>query len=85
MCGSIKKSAKALDLHHVWPGLYDTLEMERFVLLCGTCHDFIEHMGMRWPTKTVPNEDKMLVWLDRFIPRNVRTIDKYMGKVQKDS
>ena len=80
LCGSVKDSQKALDLHHVYPGYYDDLDPAKFALLCTSCHEFIEHIGVRWATGGVPNEGKMMVWLDHFIPRIVRTIDKYMTK-----
>ena len=66
MCG-IKKTAKGLDLHHLTPALYDLLEPDRFVLLCTSCHEFVERMAFR--VATMPDREKFEAWAGRFLPR----------------
>lgn len=80
LCGSIKKSAKALDLHHVFPDEYDNLDPNKFKFLCTTCHEFIEFIAVRIAAGGVPNLEALKAWAGDFIPRVER---KYGFPVKK--
>lgn len=73
-------TAKSLDLHHLRPDLYDLLDPKLFKLLCTKHHELVEWMAIQLEYGDVPNQEAAMAWLGPFLPKVVRTIDKYMTK-----
>lgn len=40
-CGKQYKDIKNLNVHHRFESQYDNLSVDRFMVLCKTCHEFI--------------------------------------------
>lgn len=72
LCGSRKKSARALDLHHIEPENYDNLDPSKFALLDTKCHEFVEWMAIRVRMGGVYRQDILLEWVGPFLPKIVR-------------
>jgi len=83
LCGQEHKKGE-LDLHHLDPHLYDTLDETRFKLLDTKCHDLVEWMAVRLAADPngIPNKEAMLAWLGPFLPTIVRFYGSPVKKVK---
>ncbi len=86
LCGSIKKSDKDLDLHHLHPNEYDNLDPKLFKLLDTKCHELVEWVAIRLAVSqkdnSFPVREACIDWLGPFLPVSPRTVDALYAELR---